>query len=279
MVTHSKPAVRSALLGWGMLLLAFLVIAGCEPNKGHSNSSGDGGELVIFAAASLTDVFTAVQKDFNQEHPKSKLRMNFAGSQSLRTQIENGAQPQIFASANQDHMNVLREAKLVDEPVVFAHNVLVIVVPAGNPAGIKTLADLPNADRLVLAGLNVPAGAYAAKMLAKASRASVYGADFAERVAKKVVSRETHVRQTLQKVVLGEADAAIVYATDAMAAGDKVETIEIPDEHNVIVAYPMATLTGVPNAQRGKRFIDFVASDAVRGRLKEFGFRPVEAGK
>jgi molybdate transport system substrate-binding protein len=262
-----------------VLLLVAALLVGCEPSKGHSNSSGDGGELVIFAAASLTDAFTAIQKDFNEEHPKSKLKMNFAGSQSLRTQIENGAQPQVFASANDQHMDVLREAKLVDEPMIFAHNVLVIVVPAGNPAGITSLADLPKANRVVLAGLNVPAGAYAAEMLTKASRAAEYGADFAERVEKKVVSRETHVRQTLQKVVLGEADAAIVYATDAMSAGDKIQTIEIPKEHNVTVAYPITTLIGVPNPQRGKRFIDFVRSDAVRARLKEFGFRPVEAGK
>lgn len=265
--------------GWLTLCVLLSVLFSCQPNGGHSDGKGGGGELVIFAAASLTDVFGAIKHDFEKQHPKATLKLNFAGSQSLRTQIENGAKPLVFASADQAHMDALRGAKLVDEPVIFAHNVLVVVVPANNPAGIETLADLPKASRLVLAGNNVPVGTYTLEMLSKASRAKGYGADFVERVTKKVVSRETHVRQTLQKVVLGEADAAVVYATDAKAAGDKVKTIAIPDELNVVATYPIATVVGVERSQLGQRFVDFVRSDAVRARLEEFGFRPPEADK
>ena len=202
------------------------------------------------------------------------VKMNFAGSQSLRTQIVNGAQPHVFASANAQHISALREQKLVDEPIDFAHNELVIVVPPANPAGIESLSDLPKAERIVLAGENVPAGAYSEKVLANAS--SAYGADFADRVTRHVVSRENHVRQTLQKVVLGEADAAIVYATDAVSSGDKVKAIAIPSEHNVTAAYPIVTVTGAPRAHLGKLFVEHVRSEAGKARLSEFGFRPVD---
>lgn len=252
----------------GTVLVAATLLVSC---KGE-----DGNEVVVFAAASLTEAFKQIAEDFKQANPGVDVKMNFAGSQSLRTQIENGAQPQVFASANAKHMNTLVGKKLVDEPVTFVHNELVIAVPAANPAGIQSLRDLPKAKRLVLAGKNVPAGAYAEKMLANASKA--YGADFAERVHEQVVSRENHVRQTLQKVVLGEADAAVVYATDAASAGDKVKSIAIPAELNVIASYPIATVKGSPNAKLGKKFLEFVLSDAGKARLKAHGFRPAEGG-
>lgn len=243
------------------LALAGLMVCGC---KGKNEN-----EVLVFAAASLTDAFKALAKDFKKEHPKLDVKLNFAGSQSLRTQIENGASPQVFASANPKHMNALRKQKLVDEPAIFVHNELVIVVPMANPAGITSLGELPKAKRIVLAGKNVPAGSYADKMLARAG--SEYGADFTVRVHKQVVSRENHVRQTLQKVVLGEADAAIVYATDAASAKDKVKIIAIPKQHNVVASYPIATLKG---SKAGKVFVDYVLSEAGRAKLKEFGFRP-----
>jgi len=255
-------SIRGITYRAAALLLAATLISGCS-NRGNDH------EVVVFAAASLTDAFKALAVDFEKQHPKLDVKINFAGSQSLRTQIENGAKPQVFASANAKHMNALRKAKLVDEPVTFVHNELVIVVPPANPAGIHSLKELPKAKRLVLAGKNVPGGSYADQMLARAS--SEYGANFADRVHKQVVSRETHVRETLQKVVLGEADAAIVYATDAASAKSKVKTIAIPAQHNVIANYPIATLSG---SKTGKLFVDYVLSDAGKKRLKEFGFRP-----
>lgn len=273
-----------------VLLAAASLAAGCSKKKEQSGdtppaatSSGQAakaepsGELVVFAAASLTDAFNAIARDFEKAHPGVDVKLNFAGSQSLRTQIENGAQPQVFASANAKHMDALVEQKLVGEPVTFVHNKLVIVVPAGNPAKIGSLKDLPGAPHIVLAGENVPAGAYAAKMLANASATKEYGADFADQVKKHVVSREPHVRETLQKVVLGEADAAVVYATDAVSAGDKVKTIDIPPELNVLASYPIATVSGAPHQELGKMFVAFVLSDAGKTRLKEQGFQPAGA--
>jgi len=256
------------------MALATGTLAGCSPKEEPATAAKPtdqpSGEVVVFAAASLTDVFGQLAGDFEREHPGIKVTTNFAGSQSLRTQIENGAQAQVFASASVKHIDSLRASELVAAPVVFATNRLVIVVPPKNPAGITSLADLPKAERLVLAGESVPAGTYADKVIANA--AATLGSDFPDRVAKKLVSRETHVRQTLQKVVLGEADAALVYATDAASVGDKVEVIAIPDEVNVIAEYPIAVVKGGKRSDLGQLFVDFVLSEAGREKLADFGF-------
>lgn len=277
---HTAPLL--SVVCWLPLLL---VASACnsEETKAQANgkvSSGSSsigdeprGTLVVFAAASLTDVFGAIEADFEAAHPEVDVKVNFAGSQSLRTQIQNGARGQVFASANEGHMQALLGQGLVEAPVDFASNELVIVVPVGNPAGIESLADLPRAKRLVLAGDNVPAGLYANEVLASA--ASEYGADFIKSVESSIVSRETHVRQTLQKVVLGEADAALVYKTDAASAGDKVMTINIPAKHNVLATYPIAVLSDAKRAHLGHLFVAYLASKAGRARLTEFGFQPI----
>ena len=227
-------------------------------------------EVVVFAAVSLTESFGALEADFEKANPNVDLMLNFAGSQSLRTQIENGATAQVFASANQKHMDALANADLVADAETFANNSLVIAVPADNPADIQSFGDLPKAQRLVLAGEVVPAGAYADRVIQGATE---FGADFADRVYQSVVSRENHVRHTLQKVLLGEADAAIVYATDAKAVGDKIKIIDIPDDHNIIASYPIAMLKGAAHERAAKSFISFVQSEAGKKRLSEFGFR------
>jgi len=245
------------------LALTGLVAGGC-------NSADDKTTVNVFAAASLTDAFRAIADDFRKTHPGIKVNLNFAGSQTLRTQIEHGANPQVFASANRRHMAALENRKLISPPVTFAHNEMVIVVPPGNPAGITNLATLANAKRIVLAGASVPAGAYAQRVLNKATE--TLGAKFPQRVLKHVVSREQHVRQTLQKVVLGEADAAMVYATDAVSAGDKVRIIRIPSQFNINAAYPIASVGG--GTALGDKFIEFVRSPAGRKLLQKHGFRP-----
>lgn len=252
-------------------------LVACNASGSGQHNSGDGehrsGTLTVFAAASLTEAFTDLGEAFKREHPGVDVVFNFAGSQSLRTQIENGAEPDIFASANPRHMNALREADLVEAPEVFAHNRMVIAVPPDNPAGIAGLADLPRADRLVLAGENVPAGSYAEKVLA---RFDAVRTGFAETVGDKVVSREMHVRQVLQKVVLGEADAAMVYATDAASVGDKIKSIDIPDEYNVVADYPIAAVKGASKPGLAERFTAFVRSERGREILRARGFAPAE---
>jgi molybdate transport system substrate-binding protein len=237
-----------------------------------SDENGEAsGELMVFAAASLTDAYRAVARDFEEAHPKVKVVLNFAGSQSLRTQIEQGATPQVFASANQKHMTRLREQGLINDFHVFAQNEMVIVVPRSNPGRVSSLEDLATTSHIVLAGPQVPAGSYAEKVLARAQAG--YGSDFAKRVIDRVVSRELDVRSALQKVVLGEANAAVVYATDAASVGDSVRSVELPAEYNVVAEYPIAKINGSGNGQLGQLFIKYVLSDAGQRRLAEFGFK------
>ena len=264
--SRQRPT-RSTLfnpLKW--VLPLYLLIAGCTPNDQNSAASNSA------EPASLTETFRAIEKDFEEEHPTIQISLNLAGTQSLRAQIENGARAQVLAAANPNHMRVLREKKLVDTPTPFAQNTLVLITPKANPAHLETIADLPKAKRLVLAGEVVPVGMYTKQMLERASRPAALGSDFAQRVLESVVSRETNVRQTLQKVLLGEADAAIVYATDAAATGNKVKVIRIPQEYNVTATYPIATVTGAPRPQLGQRFVAFVRSRRGKARLEEFGF-------
>jgi len=265
-----KPVERNVTRRRVLLAVpALMALAACKERDGDSPGPGEERrELLVFAAASLTEAFGAIAKDFEKTHPRIDVRLNFAGSQSLRAQIENGATPQVFASANAGHMKALQAKGLVEEPQVFATNGLAVVVPPDNPAGIERFEDLVKAERLVLAGRTVPAGIYADKALKRV------GGDFAERVEARVVSRENHVRQTLQKVVLGEADAAIVYATDAQVAGDDVKTIPVPEAYDVVASYPVATVVGAPHGRLGGLFVDHLLSEAGQARLRENGMGP-----
>lgn len=227
-------------------------------------------ELLVFAAASLTDAFTEVARTIEAEHPGTTVKLSFGGSQALRTQIENGAEPQVFASANRHHVRALAEQGLVGSPVPFAVNRLVIVVPTDNPAHIEAFDDLLRAERLVLCDESVPAGAYTQQSLKRA--AEELGADFVARVESRVASRESNVRQTLQKVVLGEADAAIVYASDAVAARDGVRTIEVPPAYNVVATYSVALHQKNPHLELAKAFVDLLRSEAGQSILARHGF-------
>src|SRR5262249_44865353 len=151
----------------------------------------------------------------------------------------------VFASADNKHMDAALRAGVVDAPKPFATNEPVIVVPADNPAKVASLKDLASVKRLVIGTREVPIGTYTLQILEKAK--SQYGADFPARVQARVVSHELNVRQVLTKVSLGEADAGIVYRTDARCAGGKVRVIEIPAELNIVAEYPIATVTRAPN--------------------------------
>jgi len=196
---------------------------------------------------------------------------NLAGSQELRTQIENGAPADVFASADQKHLQALVAQKLAQEPKVFARNEPVLVVPKGNPAKISGLEDLPKAQRIVVGVPEVPIGAYTLRILDAASKR--YGDDFRKKVEAHVVSRELNVRQVLTKVTLGEADAAIVYRTDTATAKDKVEVIPIPSDLNVVAEYPIAVLARAKDPALARQFVEMVLSRPGREVLARFGFR------
>lgn len=248
--------------------------SGCKPDSVEHDSRGTVPDsdktLTVFAAASLTDVFSEAGAEFERTNPGVEVVFNFAGSQSLRTQIEHGAQADLYASANAKHMNDLAGDGLVLAPRTFASNRLVVVVPRDNPGRLATFADLATTDRIVLAGPDVPAGAYAERVVTAADRE--LGGAFGKRVMDRVVSRELDVRQALQKVVLGEANAALVYATDAASAGDKVKVIDVPERYNVVADYPIARHANAQRPGLALRFVEHLQSARGRATLERHGF-------
>jgi len=235
-----------------------------------------GGDLTVFAAASLTDAFEAIAADLEAANPGLAITFNFGGSQALVTQLAQGAAADVFASANPEQMEAAAaNGSIAGEPVVFARNRLAIVVPAANPAAIADPADLADEGvKLVLASADVPAGRYAREAIcAMGADPTAYAEGFAERVVANVVSEEEDVRDVLTKVELGEADAGIVYVTDARIAGDAVIGVEIPAAVNSTAAYPVAAVAGGDEAL-AEAFIAHLLSPAGQGVLAGFGFEP-----
>jgi molybdate transport system substrate-binding protein len=228
-------------------------------------------QLTVFAASSLRDAFQDLGRSFEQQHPGTSVSFNFAGSQELRTQVEHGARADVLASAAPRTLRALADAGLALQPQVFARNEPVIVVPAGNPAGIHSLADLPRARRLVVGAPEVPIGEYTVRILEAASRR--YGPAFGAAVEARIASRELNVRQVLAKVALGEADAAIVYRTDALASRGAAEVISIPLELNVVAEYPIAVLRDAPTPGLARAFVELVLSSAGQAALARHGFQ------
>jgi molybdate transport system substrate-binding protein len=229
-------------------------------------------ELAVFAAASLREAFAELGRRFEREHPGTRVAFALAGSQELRTQIENGAPADVFASADLRHMQALVAAGLASAPRTFARNEPVLVVPRENPAGLRALADLPRAKRIVVGAPEVPIGAYTLRILDAASRR--YGAGFRAAVEARVVSREVNVRQVLSKVELGEADAAIVYRTDAGAAGRGALVISIPSDLNVAAQYAVAVVEHAQQPVLAQAFVDLLLSADGQETLARFGFQP-----
>jgi len=235
--------------------------------------------ITVFAAASLTDAFTAIGNQFESRHPGVKIIFNFAGSQQLAQQLLQGAPADVFASANPDQMQVVITNHRVDPGSVqlFAHNRLVIIFPKDNPAGIKTLQDLTKPGlRLVLAAPEVPVGGYSQVFLKKASQGSYLGQDYKNLVTKNVVSYEDNVRFVLAKVALGEADAGIVYTSDINGDnGKKVGQVDIPDDLNVIASYPISAVSDSSLPELANAFVKFVLSQEGQTILSQYGFIPV----
>lgn len=259
-----------------VVILCMLLINGCggDDDASSSGSESISGDLTVFAAASLTDAFEAIATALEDEHADLSITFNFAGSQQLVTQLADGADADLFASANQSQMTAAQDAGVVDgDPVVFAQNRLAIVVPNDNPAGIAVPVDLANEGiKLVIANPDVPAGQYALDALDKMSESPEFGADFRERVERNIVSHEDNVRQVVAKVQLGEADAGIAYITDITPdVADAVTLIEIPDALNVAADYPIAPVEG-GNITLAQTFIDFLLSPAGQEIMKEHGF-------
>lgn len=233
------------------------------------------GALSVFAAASLTDAFTEMGQEFQKVNPRVRVTFNFAASTALRTQIEQGARADVYASADQAQMDNAVKAGVIDGPgQVFVKNSLVMIYPTGNPGNVSRLHDLARPGlKFVLTDRNVPIGAYARAALEKMSTDSSFGADFANRVLANLRSEEANVRAVVTKVQLGEADAAIVYASDVTPAVAKdVQRVLIPDAFNAAAAYPIARVRDTRDPAAARAFIAFVRSAAGQAILKKWNF-------
>lgn len=236
--------------------------------------SADSSPLQVFAAASLTDAFRDIGTGFEAAHPGRRVAFNFAGTQVLRTQVEQGAEADVFASADLDHAEALKRSGLVPSFEPFARNGLVVVTPDAH-ARVHALADLARPGiRIVLASPTVPAGRYAAELLARLAASGGLGDDFATRVEANVVSRETNVRIVLAKVALGEADAGFVYETDARAARGKVRTVTIPASSQIVATYTVGVGAAARDPDAARAFVDFVRGPEGQAILTRHGFRP-----
>jgi molybdate transport system substrate-binding protein len=254
-----------------LVLLLALLLVGCASSELSSART-----LHVFAAASLTDAFTELGEKFEAANPGVRVAFNFAGSQALRTQIEEGAPADVFASANKTEIDVLVASAHVapSTPQVFLNNKLVVILPENNPAALEKLADLAKpGTKLVIAAEEVPVGKYTRQALDQMN--GQLGSDFKDKVLGNVVSNEDNVRQVVAKVQLGEADAGIVYTSDA-AAAPELQTIEIPAELNVIAEYPIATLTRSANPELANAFVAYVLSEQGQAILQKWGFTSPE---
>ena len=244
----------------GLALAAALLVSACG-GTGAASTADDpaAGPVTVFAAASLTEVFTALGERYEQQHPGAEVTFSFAGSQALVAQVQQGAPADVLATADEKSAAVVRP-ELAADPVVLARNRLALVTEPGDPRGVTTLADLAAPGlKVVLAGPTVPVG--------KAARAALAAAG----VTVRPVSEEPDVKAVLQKVRLGEADAGIVYATDLVAAGDAVSGTPLPGVSN---AYPAAVLADAPHPEAAAAFLDLARSPDGLELLTRAGFLP-----
>jgi molybdate transport system substrate-binding protein len=243
-----------------------LALAGCGGGASSGSASSAGklsGTLTVFAAASLTGVFTDLGHQLESGNPGLTVRFDFAGSSALATQITQGAPADVFASADKKQMQVVTAAgEAASAPADFTTNVLEIAVPKGNPGHVTGLADFAK-DALTLAvcAPQVPCGAAARTVFAAAG------------VAAKPDTQEQDVKAALNKVSLGEVDAALVYATDVKAAAGAVQGIGFPEAQDAVTTYPICTLKAATNPAAARAFVALVRSPAGQQALQAAGFR------
>lgn len=228
----------------------------------------------MFAAASLKEAFTTIGAQFGALNG-ARVTFDFGGSDALATQIIQGAPADVFASANLTQMTIARaKGVIASQPVVFVRNRLVVIVPRSNPGHVYSLPDLGRPGlRLVLAAPAVPVGTYARAAFTVMANDAAFGPNFLQRITANTVSNETDVKAVAAKVVLGEADAGVVYASDVTAkVAPHVQTIAIPAPYNQIATYPIAVVKGSQNPALARKFVAYVLSPAGQSVLRRSGF-------
>ena len=261
-VTPLKAASIAAVLG--------TVLTGCgssssgDGDGGGSAAASSGGDrtLTVYAAASLADTFDQLGRKFEEAHPGTTVAFNYGGSSGLVQQLVEGAPADVFASADQRNMTKLTDAQLNDgEPTIFATNTLTLVVPTDNPADITSFEDLRRGKvKLVTCAPEVPCGS-ATQTVEKANGVTL-----------EPVSEEGSVTDVLGKVTSGQADAGIVYVTDAKSAGDKIQTVDLPKADQAVNKYPIVTLKDSKNTELAAEFEKFVTGPQGKEALQKAGF-------
>lgn len=241
---------------WLVWSAAATLLTGCAGPRSDSES------ITVFAAASLKPVFTELAEEFQTQHPGTTVVLSYGGSADLVTQLTQGAPADVFASADQRNMARAVEAGLVaGRPVDFAANTLTIVTRPGNPKDIASFADLAKPDTaVVICAPQVPCGS-ATERLEKATGVTL-----------QPVSEESAVTDVMGKVLSGQADAGVVYATDAANAGDKVVAVPFPESAEAVNIYPIAVLTEAADPAAARKFVDLVTGDRGRAAMTEAGF-------
>lgn len=240
-------------------------LAACGSDGEDSGTKGDSSgaakaDLTVLAASSLTDVFKAAGKKYESEHPGTKLKFSFAGSQELAAQVKQGAPADALVTADTKTMDGLKSETRT--PTVIAKNRLVIATGKGNPEKTGGLADLTGSRlKVVLAAPEVPVGRYSRQVLDR------------QKLKVKPVSQEPNVRAVLSKVELGEADAGIVYRTDAATVPDKVDAVTIPDDENAVASYPAAALKSSENSKAASAFVTWLSTPEAQKLLRDAGFQ------
>jgi molybdate transport system substrate-binding protein len=270
--------VRSTIRCW----LVALVVAGlglvgvsgtalaapqhrARPKTTTTTSPKVSGSITVAAAASLTDAFTKLKTDFEKANPGAMVTVDFAGSSTLVNQIQGGAPVDVFAAADGANMQkVVNGKEVTEEPTAFVTNLLAIVVKPGNPKGVKSLSDLADLDVVSLCAPPQPCGTYADQILTQAGVS----------IPTDHITRGADVKSTLSAVTTGDADAAIVYVTDAKAAGSTATTVLIPAWQNAFAIYPIAPVAASSNADLANAWIEYTTSAAGQKTLQSFGFLP-----
>ena len=254
----------------GILLAAVLAAAGCgggDSSGGGSSgaSTPKGGTLNVFAAASLTEAFIKLAETYQSAHPGWKVQLNFAGSDQLAAQIEQGVPADVFAAASPKYPEELQAKNLLGDTTAFATNTLIVAVPAGNPAGIRTVNDLTKGAKLVVADPAVPLGAYTETVL---TNLGISESDL------NIVSKEQDAKSVLAKITLGEADAGFVYITDALSAGEKVKQITFPKAAEATAVYPIGIVSSTKQTEAAQQWIDLVTGTEGQTVLHDLAFGP-----
>lgn len=272
-----KTSTPATLVAVSLLIIAGLLIAGCTTTAEVPEQT----TLTVFTAASLTGAFTDIGKAYEAENADVRVDLVFDGSQALRTQVEQGANPDIFVSASTKHMQALQGAGFMDNSTVtpFLGNSMALIVPADNPAKITGLADLAKpGTKIVIGTKDVPFGDYTRKVLDKMAADPAYGEVYRDAVMKNVISEETAVSSVVPKLTLGEADAAFVYKSDVSKGDrDKLTRLDVPSEYNVMATYPLGILTESSHKTEAESFIAFVRGPDGSAILTEYGFDPISA--